>query len=108
MRIMWKDKRLDLEVIAGFSLHAPSHSDFLLIILTVFGFSVAHQSVNLNSQYFFTSCHAAIYGCLYYLVQSTSLEDLNRIYSKKRLLTAIFERNRNTLHDLTSLFLIVI
>jgi len=59
---------------------------FLVIILTVFGFFTSSSvSSILILNIFSLLVMPLIYAAFYYLIQSTSLEDLNRIYSKESL-----------------------
>jgi flagellar protein FlaJ len=59
---------------------------FLVIILTVFGFfSSSSVSSMLILNIFSLLVMPLIYTGFYYLIRSTSLEDLNRVYSKENL-----------------------
>lgn len=59
---------------------------FLVIILTVFGFFTGSaNSSTIIMLIFSLLIMPLIYAGFYYLIRSTSLEDLNRIYSKEKL-----------------------
>ncbi|KYK22639.1 hypothetical protein AYK25_02450 [Thermoplasmatales archaeon SM1-50] len=83
-----RKKDLDLLGIIAeiFVVCAIAFPIFLVIILTVFGF-FGGSSVSSNAILIIFSLliMPLIYAGFYFMVRSTSLEDLNRIYSKKQL-----------------------
>jgi len=84
------DRKKDLELLAVigelFVVCAMAFPIFLVIILTVFGF-FSGSSFNSNFILIIFSLFVMplVYICFYYLIRSTSIEDLSRIYSKENL-----------------------
>ena len=84
------DRQKDLELlgIIGelFVVCAMAFPIFIVIILTVFGF-FSGSSLNTNFILIIFSLFVMplIYICFYYLIRSTSIEDLSRIYNKENL-----------------------
>lgn len=84
------DRKRDLDLLGViaeiFVVCAIAFPIFLVIILTVFGFfggsSVSSTSILIIFSLFVMPL---IYASFYFMIRSTSLEDLNRIYSKKDL-----------------------
>jgi len=107
-----RNKDLDmLGVIAEiFVTCAIAFPIFLVIILTVFGFfGSSSVSSILILNLFSLLMMPLIYAGFYFLIRSTSLEDLNRIYSKKNLtLRQYIKENETPLMIVTLSFLIVI
>ena len=87
---------------------------FLVIILTVFGFFGGSASASIEILIIFSVLiMPLIYIGFYYLIRSTSLENLNRIYSKKNLPARQYlEENKTPLYilllSLCSIFLLYI
>ncbi len=84
------DRKKDLDLLGViaeiFVVCAIAFPIFLVIILTVFGFfggsSVSSTSILIIFSLFVMPL---IYAGFYFMIRSTSLEDLNRVYSKKDL-----------------------
>jgi len=107
------ERQKDLELLGViaeiFVVCAIAFPIFLIIILTVFGFFGASSSnSNLIIIIFSLFIMPLIYAGFYYLIRSTSLEDLNRIYSKENLtLQQYVKENKTPLMILLLSFLIV-
>ncbi|MBN1860666.1 MAG: type II secretion system F family protein [Candidatus Thermoplasmatota archaeon] len=108
------DRKKDLDLLGViaeiFVTTAIAFPIFLVIILTVFGFfggSSTNSIIILNIFSLFMM--PLIYAGFYFLIRSTSLEDLNRIYSKKDMtFREYLKENETPLMILLLCFLIVI
>jgi len=107
-----RQKDLDLLGIIAeiFVVCAMAFPIFLVIIVTVFGFFAGSAD---NSNFiliiFALFIMPLIYVGFYYLIRSTSLEDLNRIFSKENLtLRQYVKENKTPLMILLLSFLIVV
>jgi len=84
---------------------------FLVIILTVFGFFGGSSVSSIMILNIFSLCMMPlIYAGFYFLIRSTSLEDLNRIYSKENLpfQESVKENKKPLLILLLSILVVVI
>jgi flagellar protein FlaJ len=95
------DRKKDLDLLGViaeiFVTTAIAFPIFLVIILTVFGFfggSASNSIVILNIFSLFMM--PLIYAGFYFLIRSTSLEDLNRIYSKENLTVREYLKENET------------
>ena len=108
------DRKKDLELLAVigelFVVCAMAFPIFLVIILTVFGF-FSGSSFNSNFILIIFSLFVMplVYICFYYLIRSTSIEDLSRIYSKEnRTFRQYVKENKSLLMILLLSSLIVV
>jgi flagellar protein FlaJ len=105
-------KDLDLLGIIAeiFVVCAISFPIFLVIILTTFGFFTGSSGSSiLILNIFSLLIMPLIYVGFYYLIRSTSLEDLNRIYSKENItFRQYLNENKTSLMILLLCFLIVV
>ncbi len=107
------DRKKDLDLLGViaeiFVVCAIAFPIFLVIILTVFGFfggsSVSSTSILIIFSLFVMPL---IYAGFYFMIRSTSLEDLNRIYSKKDLTVLEYLKENKTPLMILSLSLTII
>jgi len=108
------DRQKDLELlgIIGelFVVCAMAFPIFIVIILTVFGFfSGSSFNSNFILVIFSLFVMPLVYICFYYLIRSTSIEDLSRIYSKEnRTFRQYVKENKSLLMILLLSSLIVV
>ena len=108
------DRQKDLDVLGVigelFVVCAMAFPIFIVIILTVFGF-FSGSSFNSNFILIIFSLFVMplVYICFYYLIRSTSIEDLSRIYSKEnRTFRQYVKENKSLLMILLLSSLIVV
>ena len=110
----YMDRQKDLDVLGVigelFVVCAMAFPIFIVIILTVFGF-FSGSSFNSNFILIIFSLFVMplVYICFYYLIRSTSIEDLSRIYSKEnRTFRQYVKENKSLLMILLLSSLIVV
>lgn len=108
------DRQKDLDVLGVigelFVVCAMAFPIFIVIILTVFGFfSGSSFNSNFILVIFSLFVMPLVYICFYYLIRSTSIEDLSRIYSKEnRTFRQYVKENKSLLMILLLSSLIVV
>ena len=110
----YMDRQKDLDVLGVigelFVVCAMAFPIFIVIILTVFGFfSGSSFNSNFILVIFSLFVMPLVYICFYYLIRSTSIEDLSRIYSKEnRTFRQYVKENKSLLMILLLSSLIVV
>ena len=108
------DRQKDLDVLGVigelFVVCAMAFPIFIVIILTVFGFfSGSSFNSNFILVIFSLFVMPLVYFCFYYLIRSTSIEDLSRVYSKEnRTFRQYLKENKSLLMILLLSSLIVV